>query len=750
MRKIRLQYAHLTAGDHNVGLVGDFNAWQIEDMYDVGGTYQADLNLEPGVYRYKLIVDGNWISDPANPLTEDDPYGGKNSLLIIAEQEYKITWDDIVSNVKNEALTAPIDSVTPSPEKVLWTLTHEHNLVTINRIDKQSFEFRFSWFSGLAELVTLYISNAPVELTKIGTNKHFDLWHCIIKNHGVISNIKFYTEIEYQNQRLFHGLSGICKDQQSVIPFNLSVHKLPVFEIPEWVKHGIIYQIFPDRFHNGNPDIDPDFSEWYYQDSRTLPPNGEVLEPQQEYYHLVQDWRDISGLTQSPYLPSGKPDWWSFYGGDIAGVLQKLDYLQDLGVTIIYFNPLWKAKSNHKYDSADYMSIDPHFGTKEDMCGLVSAAHQKGIRVIIDVAFNHTGETFWAFRDTIEKGPFSDYWNWYDWHKYPVPNPLPPDFQPKEYYQCWWGIKDMPDLNYDLSRLHPEENYVKNIKYAVTNQPLVDYVLRAVEWWLSEIDVDGFRLDVPEEVPFWFWELFRKKVKGIKSDAWIVGELWNNAEEWVNPVYFDSIMNYAYFKAPVIEYLLARSIDQTDFQRRICEGLTIYPIQSLQAMMNLLGSHDTWRILELAKSDVQLLKLAITFQMSFIGTPHIYYGDEICMHGKKDPDNRRPFNWNWEKRAEAVELHDFYRQMIRIRKDNPVLTEGEFAFVPESTQICHYHRFDLDSDIHIIINPTDEGIAFKFPQTAKLLADTGAWDSNTGIINPKSAIIYQETAQLSV
>jgi len=202
-------------------------------------------------------------------------------------------------------------------------------------------------------------------------------------------------------------------------------------------------------------------------------------------------------------------------------------------------------------------------------------------------------------------------------------------------------------------------------------------------------------------------------------------------------------MNYAYFKAPVIEYLLARSIDQADFQRRICEGLTIYPVQALQAMMNLLGSHDTWRILELAQSDISLLKLAVMFQMTFIGTPHIYYGDEICMHGKKDPDNRRPFNWNWKNRFEAVEIHDFYRQMIQLRKESPVLIEGEFAFIGEDTGICHYHRYDNSTDIHVLINPTDEGILFPLPANASLLAATDADNSVTDLIHPKSAIVYQ-------
>jgi len=521
--------------------------------------------------------------------------------------------------------------------------------------------------------------------------------------------------VTYQDETVLAAGNGFhfCKSNTSHFhsteypPHLFDLAELSIFSIPDWVSRGIIYQIFPERFCNGDPSRDPDFSEWYYQDVRTPPPEGEFLQPFQEYYHLVQDWRDISGLSQSPYLPKGKPDWWSFYGGDLKGIISRLDYLVSLGITIIYFNPLWLAKSNHKYDAADYMKLDPHFGTEEELKELVALCHERGIRVILDVAFNHTGETFWAFRNCIEKGPFSDYWNWYDWHKYPLPKPLPEDFKPKEYYQCWWGIKDMPDLNYDLSRSHPEENYVTDIRRAVVNEPLVDYVLKASRWWIKEMDFDGFRLDVPDEVPFWFWELFRKEIKAIKPDAWLVGELWHNAGEWVNHKYFDSVMNYAYFKAPLIDYLISRTCDKDEFQTRILEGLTRYPMHALKAMMNLIGSHDTWRIFELASGNIDLLKITILFQMTFIGTPHIYYGDEICMQGKKDPDNRRPFNWNWVIREEAREIHDFYQKIIQFRKLHNVLVDGEFRFLEEDSELCVFERYDDLSSFIVIINASD-------------------------------------------
>jgi len=270
--------------------------------------------------------------------------------------------------------------------------------------------------------------------------------------------------INAEDRCLFLGGKGFSLHPSELGDISLDLASLPVFSVPEWVSSGVVYQIFPDRFYNGDPALNPDFSEWYYEDSRIPPPEGEFLPPQREYFHLVEDWKDISGLTQSPWQEKGKPDWWSFYGGDIPGIIEKLDYLMDLGVSILYLNPVWQAKSNHKYDAADFSRIDPHFGTEKDMKELVKEAHRRGMKIIVDVAFNHTGETFWAFRDCVEKGSASAYWSWYDWVKWPLPKPLPADFDPRQYYQCWWGIKDMPDLNYDLSRPHPAENYVRDIE----------------------------------------------------------------------------------------------------------------------------------------------------------------------------------------------------------------------------------------------------------------------------------------------
>ncbi len=734
MPRIKFSYSPLTAGEHTVGLCGDFTDWKIISLPDVGGNYQIQLYVNPGKHRYKLVVDGKWMPDPSNPSKEADPFGGENSILIISANVSKLTWNELT----NPAFKLPIPSVNEISDSSGFA-DQKYPLLSMNRMTEDRFEWRFKWFKSLAETIIIHYRGTALPLYKMGSDDVFDLYHNEAKIEDSVLSV--YVEIRFRNKTLFYDKDGLSLNPKTIHQIHFLPQRESIFEVPEWVREGIIYQIFPDRFYQNNKSNNPDFSEWYYSDCKTPPPSGEYLPPQTEYFHLINDWKDISGLVQSPYLPKGKPDWWSFYGGDIAGITDKLDYLVDLGISIVYLNPLWQAKSNHKYDAADYMKIDPHFGTEQELDDLVHKAHSLGIRIILDVAFNHTGETFWAFRGCIEKGPFSDYWSWYDWHKYPLPNPLPPDFDPKEYYQCWWGVKDMPDLNYDLSRLHPDENYVRDIAHAVVNKPLVDYVLKTAEYWLVDRDLDGFRLDVPDEVPFWFWELFRKHVKKIKPDAWLVGEIWHNAEDWVNSLYFDSVMNYAYFKSPLLEYLFSGEGKLPEFQNKIEEGLSKYPIQALSAMMNLMGSHDTWRIFEIAKANTHMLKLAILFQMCFVGTPHIYYGDEIGMRGKKDPDNRRPFDWDWQNREEAVSLRQTYKDLISIRKANSVLVSGEFSFIKDNISLCHFHRYDPTSDIHIVLNPGKSKQLFVLPDNARILYATQAY--NEIQIPARCGIIYQ-------
>ena len=295
----------------------------------------------------------------------------------------------------------------------------------------------------------------------------------------------------------------------------------------------------------------------------------------------------------------------------------------------------------------------------------------------------------------MKKGPESEYYNWYEWKKWPMPDPAKtPNFKPSDYYECWWGYGEMPNLNYDLNEINPSENSIKNIDLAVPNWEVVNYVLDVAEYWISDMDLDGFRLDVPNEVPFWFWKLFREKVKSIKPDAYLVGELWSNAVDWVNDDYFDAVMNYAYFKDPVMRFFNQQSCNAKTFDIDLKPGLLSYPTQSTQVMMNLIDSHDTFRYLESANGDISRLKMAVLFQMTYVGTPHIWYGDEVGMMGAHDPDCRRPFNWKYTEDSEKVSLRDYYKKLIHIRKENSCLRTGSFDTLIAEGMVYGYFRSD--------------------------------------------------------
>lgn len=726
MKEIRFRYQGLTASKHEVGIAGDFTSWDILELSDVGGIYVITLPVATGKHLYKLIVDGVWMADPANPNKEKDPFGGWNSVLVVESESAPIyDWKEIYDN----------------PFLLDGDLQQYAQII---RQDERHYELRIKWLPQINSQVQALIDDKLYDCHRIGKTENNELYACQFEHSEKIISLALI--FRKHHQELFFGSFGFVTSLNEVVMHHLETENIPIFSIPDWVSKGIIYQIFPDRFYNGDPSLNPRFERWYYQDCNTAPPMGEKLNKNQEYFHFVEDWQDISGLKQNPYLEEGLPDWWSFYGGDLKGIQKKLDYLEELGVSILYFNPLWEAKSNHKYDAADFMSIDPAFGDEALMQKLVQEAHAKGMKIILDVAFNHTGETFWAFKDCVEKGEESPWWTWYDWKKWPLPKPLPADFDPEQYYQCWWGIKDMPDLNYDLSREHPAENFVKNIKKAVVNHSLVEHLLQTCTWWLKHIGIDGFRLDVPDEVPYWFWELFRLHVKSIKSDAWLVGEIWHDARGWVNHRYFDSVMNYAYFKNLVISHFIFGDLDAEAFKQRIEEGLARYPHHASSAMMNLLGSHDTYRIATLAKGKIHNLALALVFQMCFVGTPHIYYGDEILMQGEADPDNRRPFNWDWESDPQAVTHRNLLKDLISLRKKYPLLQTGRFAWLESEGNLLSFKRFDSQDQIDIHIN-LDAHIATIKQDKATVLFKLGELEKQrNSYLLPKAAVLVLKKA----
>ncbi|MBE3576179.1 MAG: glycoside hydrolase family 13 protein [Limnochordales bacterium] len=437
------------------------------------------------------------------------------------------------------------------------------------------------------------------------------------------------------------------------------IHRNDAFAQPEWLRYSVFYQIFPDRFCNGDPTNDPpNVAAW------GTPPTGS-----------------------------------NRMGGDLAGIRQKLDYLQDLGIGCIYLTPIFAAPSNHKYDTADDYRIDPQFGTEEELKALVKEAHGRGIRILLDAVFNHAGKEWFAFRDVIEKGKDSRYAGWfYDLHSFPV-NP-----EVCNYETFANRIASMPKLD-------------------TGNPECRDYLLGVAEYWIRQADIDGWRLDVANEVDHRFWRAFRDRVKGVKPDAFILGEVWHNATDWLQGDQFDSVMNYPWRHATLA--FLSGQLDAAEYDRLLCRMRFTYTSEMVRGLVNLLGSHDTPRVRTVLGSREKAAQAAVLLLTSE-GVPMIYYGDEVGLEGKGDPDCRRCYPWDDPKQRDT-ELLSLYRRLIAIRKAFPWLNDGAwetfvadpvtglFGFRRLPSPLAAPERPANEEGLYVVINNSSRGNAVTVP-----------------------------------
>lgn len=420
--------------------------------------------------------------------------------------------------------------------------------------------------------------------------------------------------------------------------------------VPNWVQDAIFYQILPDRFTNGDLNNDP--------------PN-------------VQPW-------------GSHPTVWGFQGGDIQGIIQKFDYLLDLGVTAIYLNPIFQATSNHRYNTTDYYHIDPKLGNMQDFRMLLDTAHRNDVRVVLDGVFNHCGRGFFAFNDILENQERSPYRNWFHIKSFPVDAYSWGDAKD---YLGWWGMKSLPKFN--------------------TSNPAVRrYILDVARYWIEQ-GADGWRLDVPNEIDDdSFWAEFRQVVKTANPEAYLLGEIWNADRRWVGEGHFDGLMDYPVRDA-ILRLLFAGTLDIPHFAQKIEELNALYPPENLYAMYVPLGSHDTERLLTKVEGNIQKARLAFLFQFAYTGAPAIYYGDEIGLKGGKDPDCRAAFTWDashWNS-----ELRDWVKFLISLRKRLPALRRGGFKCVCKDVTLacCAFARTHPEGNVVIAMNSSPDKRLFK-------------------------------------
>lgn len=453
-------------------------------------------------------------------------------------------------------------------------------------------------------------------MRKIAETDMHDYWFAEVV--PPFRRLQYAFVVTNRHEDIFFGSSGVCPYNEKTLetihyyfkfPF---VHEADTFQAPEWVKSTVWYQIFPERFANGREDLSPE---------NALP------------------WG------------SKDPGVNDFFGGDLQGIIDKLNYLEELGVNGIYVTPIFSAPSNHKYDTLDYYSIDPHFGDPELFRTLVSQLHQRGMRIMLDAVFNHIGSASPQWQDVVKNGAQSRYKDWFHIHSFPVK---------EDNYDRFAFTPDMPKLN-------------------TANPEVQQYLLDIALYWIREFDIDGWRLDVANEVDHVFWKTFRQAVSAEKPDVYILGEIWHSAEPWLRGDEFHAVMNYP-FTEPMMEYFADRAIPASRMAHRINAHLMNGMKQANEVMFNLLDSHDTKRLLTRCRNDEKKARALLAFMFAQTGSPCIYYGTEIGLDGENDPLCRKCMVW--EKEKQNQDMLRFMKRLIALRKqEHTLLTEGNLEWI---------------------------------------------------------------------
>jgi cyclomaltodextrinase / maltogenic alpha-amylase / neopullulanase len=445
---------------------------------------------------------------------------------------------------------------------------------------------------------------------------------------------------------------------------------------PHWVKHAVFYQIFPDRFAKS--------------DSVEKPHSN--LEP----------W-------DSDPTPFG------YKGGDLAGVRERLDYLQDLGVTALYFNPIFQSASNHRYHTHDYYKIDPLLGGEDAFDALLAECQRRGVRIVLDGVFNHASRGFFQFNDVLENGAASPWLDWFTFHGHPAnsyDHGRPPG------YEAWAGLHALPKLNTD-------------------NPQVREYLMRVGEYWLRK-GIDGWRLDVPSEIHSeGFWQEFRQRIKAINPEAYIVGEVWGDSRQWLQGDQFDGVMNYLFAEAAIAfsaghrvrpETVEGRSyapwpgIDGRTYATKIDHLLGLYPWPVQLTQLNLLDSHDTSRFVTITGDDRASVRLGTLLLFSFPGAPSIYYGDEIGLGGAL-PDHwaRKSFPWDHPQRWDLDAL-TFHKAVIALRQSQPALQAGDYIPLYADPDVYAFARTLQGSTMITAVNVAGASRRFTIPLISALPA----------------------------
>lgn len=512
------------------------------------------------------------------------------------------------------------------------------------------------------------------EMKKIATTVTHDYWQIEVTQSTKRLSYTFHI-VDQEDEEVIYGDRGFYPVETKTLKetgryFRLPYfHEVDLFKAPEWVKRTVWYQIFPERFDKGDATIDP----------------KNVL----------------------PWGSKENPDASDFYGGDLQGIINRLDYLQELGINGIYLTPVFEAASNHKYDTIDYKSIDPHFGDEATFKKLVSEAHDRGIKIMLDAVFNHSGYYSKEWQDVLEKQEKSIYKDWFHINSFPVPSME--DLTPEE-------MNEVGKLNYDTFAFTGHMP-----KLDTANPEVQDYLIDIATYWIKEFDIDAWRLDVANEVDHQFWKKFHRACMNEKEDFYILGEIWHSSQSWLEGDEFHAVMNYP-FTESIEDYFIHKNLTPLELTYQINEQFMKYRTQTNEVQFNLFDSHDTARILTKANNNKELVQSMLAFMFMHTGTPCIYYGTEIGLDGGGDPDCRKCMIWEEDK--QDTEMFEFTKMLIKFRKDyQKVLSVGTLTWhdIRNKENIIGFIREYKDKKLTAYFNQNKQAEIFEIPKKSKVL-----------------------------